>query len=87
MLPLEALIVSWLRPTDRQTDRQYHLLSCPGQLKMFVCGAGKKEQRWKRRKIYGEELFVEEKKSGEGKEERRRNIHFWEEEEKEENIL
>ena len=30
---LLALIVSWLRPTDRPTDRQCHLLSCPGQLK------------------------------------------------------
>ena len=30
---LLALIVSWLRPTDRPTDRQCQLLSCPGQLK------------------------------------------------------
>ena len=30
--------VSWLRQTDRQTDRQCHLLSCPGQLKMVKNG-------------------------------------------------
>ena len=32
---LLALIVSWLRPTDRPTDRQCQLLSCPGQLKIY----------------------------------------------------
>ena len=36
---LLALIVSWPRLTDRPTDRQCQLLSCPGQLKM---SSGKK---------------------------------------------
>ena len=40
---LLALIVSWLRQTDRQTDRHCHLLSCPGQLKRYsgIAGADK----------------------------------------------
>ena len=49
---LLALIVSWLRQTDRQTDRHCHLLSCPGQLKKDFLPQN--DQIWPKIGIFGQ---------------------------------